>query len=56
MLSEVGEAVASEVIQTEVLTCSGNGRINCHLSQHLLEDAVPAFPPRWAAALPAGEG
>lgn len=42
-MSEVGEAVASEVIQTEVLTCSGNGRINCHPSQYLLVDAVPTL-------------
>lgn len=56
MLSEVGEAVASEVMQTEVLTCSGNEKINCHPSQYLFEDAVPTFPPRWAAELPAREG
>lgn len=56
MLSEVGEAVASEVMQTEVLTCSGNEKINCHPSQYLLEDTVPTFPPRWAAELPAREG
>lgn len=36
--------MASEVMQTEVLTCSGNDRINCHPSQYLLEDAVPTFP------------
>lgn len=48
--------MASEVMQTEVLTCSGNERINGH-PQHLLEDVVvPTFPPRWAAELPAGEG
>lgn len=56
MLSEVGEAVVSEVMQTEVLTCSGNERINCHPSQYLLEDAIPTFPPCCAAGLPAGEG
>lgn len=56
MLSEVGEAVASEVMQTEVLTCSGNERINYHPFQYLLEDAVPTFPPCWAAELPAGDG
>lgn len=36
--------MASKVMQTEVLTCSGNERINCHPSQYLLEDAVPTFP------------
>lgn len=54
MLSEAGEAVASEVLQTEVLT-SDNERINCHPSQYLLEDAVPTFPLCWATELPAGE-
>lgn len=56
MLSEAGKAVASEVLQTEVLTCSGNERINCHPSQNVLEDAVPSFPLCWATELAAGEG
>lgn len=50
-LSELGEAVPSEVLQTEVLICSGSERISCHPSQDLLEDAVPTFPPCWAAEL-----